>query len=474
MTYIETMSTAHAFVLALLADGPPPSEPPDWARVSRLLRQHRLEGLAVARHRREGGGLLPVGLAGGLEAAYRRTSLWTTLLVEAGERARDALDAEAIPSLVFKGAALVRSGAYPDPGARAMDDADLLVPEAAADGAVQALIGAGFRPWEPWEASRAGWVDSASFIDPSSPAELPVALDLHWRTGYGRMRFGGGGDGGRQRRRGRSDGRPDDVHGARESSGDRHPSDRSPSILWEGADLDRGLPAPAPHLVLLAEHFLKHLRYRVHLAALGDLARTARRIGAGLEHESRGHGGGAGSVADGTGEPPAGAGWSDVVRLAEESPLASGIGHLLAECRREMEIEVPCGVVERLAAEGRFGRGAARRVRPSELVGVESPVSSRLEGLLLRWRLLGTAARILHDVGHAALPSRRWLRARYGGPGDGGRATPLLWLRYVRDVLRWTTGRARSPASPNQDLLDRLEAPGGESGDSHPQHRPMR
>lgn len=42
--------------------------------------------------------------------------------------------------------------------------------------------------------------------------------------------------------------------------------------------MERGVPAPAPHLVTIAEHILKHLRFKVHLAAYGDLARLAEQV----------------------------------------------------------------------------------------------------------------------------------------------------------------------------------------------------
>lgn len=43
-------------------------------------------------------------------------------------------------------------------------------------------------------------------------------------------------------------------------------------MLWDGADLEAGLPSEEPHLLLLAEHFLKHLRVVAHVRVLGDLA----------------------------------------------------------------------------------------------------------------------------------------------------------------------------------------------------------
>jgi hypothetical protein len=72
----------------------------------------------------------------------------------------------------------------------------------------------------------------------------------------------------------------------------------------------------------------------------------------------------------------------------------------------------------------------------------------RARGLGLRWRILGTPGAVAADLRRAAFPGPRWLRARYGaGPA------PLLWARYALHSAGWLLGLARSPASPNQDLL---------------------
>ncbi|NIP58872.1 MAG: hypothetical protein GWM92_03450, partial [Gemmatimonadetes bacterium] len=49
------------------------------------------------------------------------------------------------------------------------------------------------------------------------------------------------------------------------------------------------------------------------------------------------------------------------------------------------------------------------------------------------------------------LPGPAWLRARYRTRDEW---LPGLYLRYWRDVLRWATGRGRSPVSPNQEFFE--------------------
>ena len=126
-----------------------------------------------------------------------------------------------------------------------MDDVDLLVRPEDARPAVEALERAGFVPWTQWDAGRSEWLDSMSFLDGAAPPGIALAVDLHWRTEYGDMRFG-------------------DPEGG--------------SVLWDRADVESGTPSIEAHLQVVAEHVLKHLRYRVHFPGLADLTRLAGRI----------------------------------------------------------------------------------------------------------------------------------------------------------------------------------------------------
>lgn len=366
------------FIVELLGTGMP-APAANWSTAARLLRLHGLEGLAVARHRAAGEALLPAELARDLEPAYRAQGLRTTLLLESAARARGVLVEAGVPALLFKGAALVADGTYPDPGARRMDDVDLLVPPGEVERAMELLGAAGFRPVTTWDPGRPGWVDAVALVDLEAPPGTEATLDLHWRTAYDRLRFGG-------------DGR---------------------SSLWEGADLVGGTPSPEAHLVIVAEHLLKHLRFKVHLAAWGDLARLAHRV----------------------------ADWTDVEARVGRSRLERALRALLCAAARDLGAPVP-----RPLAEGVPGR-LAGELAPAALVGRIRPVEGRLAGIVHRWRMLGSVRRIGADLGEAAFPPGAWLRARYGRGGPGG------WLRYVEDVARWSAYRGRSPASPNQEMF---------------------
>ncbi len=377
-----------AYLVALLGTAPLPSLPASAgarARVVELVERHALEGLAVARSREDGSRALPDEVRARWEPPYRARGLATTLTLEAAARARSALADAGHDALLFKGAALVEAGLYADPGARRMDDADLLVRASEAAGAVEVLLGEGFRPVGDWTPERAAWVDSVTLRAMDTPPGTEAVLDVHWSTAYDRIRFGGAGD-------------------------------RGPDRLWAGADLAAGLPAPGPHLAAVAEHVLKHLRFKVHLAAFADLARLAGSV------EARG-------------------GWADVEEAVEDSRLGVGLRALLSVVRSRLGAPVPPELV-RGASDALVGR-----LDPGALAEALRPAGSRLSGLLLRARLLGTPGALATDVREALLPPGSWLRARYGAAGLGG------WARYLGDLARWAAYRGRSPASPNQELF---------------------
>src|SRR5437867_2147152 len=97
------------------------------------------------------------------------------------EPALAALAAEGVETVVFKGAAAL-DRLYPEPGARPMDDADVLIRPADRARAAAALgrLGFALRPAEP---GRFGPLDDAlqgewTFVKPVGPLEVEV--DLHW------------------------------------------------------------------------------------------------------------------------------------------------------------------------------------------------------------------------------------------------------------------------------------------------------
>lgn len=115
-------------------------------------------------------------LAVASEATHRRALL----------RATAALEVDAIPFVVFKGAAL-RYAVYPSSDRRVANDVDLLVPAQATEAAVEALTAAGARV----QGDRAAWIGGRV---PDLALELgDVSLDLHASLLQpGRSRFDAG------------------------------------------------------------------------------------------------------------------------------------------------------------------------------------------------------------------------------------------------------------------------------------------
>lgn len=350
-------------VLSVVASRRPVAVPDgvEWDRFVRHLEAHGIRGLAVAAHRTCA--FLPPNVAADLEEAYLRTALHTTLTVEAGIRAREALAAAGIPAVLFKGAALMEAGLYADPGSRAMGDADLLVSPDRMGSAVTALRDAGFRPWRPWDPASLGWLDSASFTDERAPEGIEVTLDLHWRLGYGDLRYG--------------------------------PSDRRQDRR-DDSRLVAGRPVPTDHLILLLEHLLKHLHVTTHLRGLGDVVRLSNRIDD----------------------------WKPVVRALGERGTGRGLARILAGARSTLGATVPDTILEE-ARSGWWSTAGRAAVDPRRLIRTGPREDGRVGGLLRRWAVLGSPALVLREALYTTLPDRRWLRARYRAP-SGTRTSLLL------------------------------------------------
>jgi hypothetical protein len=121
-----------------------------------------------------------------VEALWRRdlraTRARNVLLLGELQRVFEALDAAGVPALAFKGAAAL-DRLYADPGARPMDDADLLVRPADRDRAADVLGRLGYerRPEEP---GRFGATPPGEWT-----FDGPVEIDLHWHlVADGRLR----------------------------------------------------------------------------------------------------------------------------------------------------------------------------------------------------------------------------------------------------------------------------------------------
>jgi Uncharacterised nucleotidyltransferase len=365
-----------------------------------LLRLHRLLGLWYV----ESGWAeadtadTPRDLSEELRTLQIQRALHTELTLEAADRAREVLDNAGVPSMLFKGAALIRGGVYPGPGARAIGDADVLIPEQDVVGAVRTLEAAGFRPWVPWEDARVGWLAAFTFTDARAPTEFEITLDLHWRIPYRSYRSGEGAFGGREH----------------ESGG-----------MWVCADLKRGLPAFEPHFLLLAEHFVRHLRVTPHLVGIGDLVRMS------------------------TGDLDA----KRLLQLARARPGSLRILRtLLGFIRGELGVHLPGPLVDAISVpervDGLRGRALDRR-RLLDPPGARK--EGRIAGLVTQSLAFGSPRTFFGELVDVVHPPEAWLKHRYGSLGAGRlRRRVAHW----RAVAGWLAGRGVSPLSPNQEFED--------------------
>lgn len=346
--------------LAALLQGRAP-EPPLSQGLPDFLLRHRLGGLAVAA---DEAGLLRDSR---LEGVYQRQALEVGEAVWTAKQVMSALESRGIGVLAFKGAGLHLAGLYPDPGVRPVGDIDLLVRPPTADEAVQVLVSMGFTPWHPWSPQRLGWSDALSFTG-ALGGRCSVDVDLHWRTEYDRLRFGEG-----------------------------------DSPLWGGVS-PQGHPAPAPHLLVIIEHMLKHLRRAPHLLGLVDCTRLVPEVD-----------------------------WSEFVALARGRPLGSAVGLFLEGLSETFGLAIPAEVPSALAPRGHWNRIRRRWISPEALLNCGS--SNALKGLGTWTALAGSPGASMRAVRDAAFPDRRWLKARYGA------GSPVkLGARYLRDCVGWAMG----------------------------------
>lgn len=387
---------AVAFLTDVLARRTPldlPGDGPDWDRTVELMRHHGLVGLCYSDARTLSGDHAPPDLVDprwrGLEAEYLGTALHSALVVESAQRARQALSKAGIPSLTFKGAALLQDGTYPDPGARSVVDADVLVPRKAVGDGVRALQTSGFEPWVEWDEGRVEWLPAFTFADRSAPEGMDVSLDLHWCTPYASFRSA---------------------------------ADRACEDLWVDADLEAGLPAVEPHFLILTEHFLKHLRVLAHLRGIGDLVRTLPRV----------------SRPD------------TLVDLAHRRGSVRGLRMMLAFLRDLLGVSVSEELLSSAEVPSSSARVHAVFMSPARLVKVTGPVRmGRIQGLLLQWSLTASPTSVVRDAYDVVVPPREWLDRRYADVSDrwGARRT-----RHLIAVAAWLLGRGVSPFSPNQEF----------------------
>ncbi|GMV04540.1 MAG: hypothetical protein AMXMBFR53_08200 [Gemmatimonadota bacterium] len=380
----SAVETAHGFCRDVLAGHPPPLLPAgatERAETVRLLGAHRLLGL----WRAESGARADEAL----EPLLVLQALKGALMLEAAERAGSALREAGFQVLLFKGAGLIRSGVYPDSRARAMDDADLLVRGGDPESAIRVLQGVGFAPWVAWRPGRDAWLPAFTFSDATAPAELEVTVDLHWRIPYGSLRSGD----------------EDDA-----------------AFLWARADADLGVPSAEAHALLVAEHFVRHLRVVPHLLGIADLVRLVPRL-----HDA-----------------------PRLRALAEERRSLRLIQSLLWFLRSELGVTLPDPLAEALAVPRSVGRLRAGVLRVDRLLDVPGGRRrARLSGLVGQALFEGSPADVARQAWRVLHPPAEWLARRAGPDGGGGLRRRL---GYSWELLRWAAGRGASPLSPNQEF----------------------
>ncbi|MGI9626311.1 MAG: nucleotidyltransferase family protein [Longimicrobiales bacterium] len=375
------METSTAdFILGLLTRQPRIPDKVTWDSVLTETEAYRLGGLAwsVGGRSTRWGGEIPTPVLASWEAGYRTQALSNALLLEELAKLRKLFEGEGIPLGVVKGGQLLHAGIYPL-GARPADDLDVVTPESCGRAAVELMMDSGWIPWSEDVLGTIGWSDCATFHASGQGRTMGLSVDLHWRTSYDRLRYGEPG------------------------AGARH--------AWD----PRGGLRTEDHLVLTLEHFLKHLRYRSHLVALGDAARLA----------------------------PAVRDWDRVAELLRRSTWGGAALALLSGLDGCLDREVVPTAMKR---EVRPGLRA--RFDPRSLVLRAGAPQRRLGGLALRWAATGPGA-LLTDLMDSVAPPSRWLEHRYGGGAD----TRLghLRMRHLSRIFRWGIGSATSPLSPNQD-----------------------
>jgi hypothetical protein len=156
------------------------SNPPDWEQVVAVARQERLAALLLDC---AAAAVLPEDARVQLEEIRFQTRVHNALLLMQLEKWLARFEAEHIPAIALKGAALIAS-VYERTTLRPMSDVDVLVSRADFERAGQLLLAAGFTLYrevtgdtEPTIRTQTLWL----------PPKLPGGIELHWHlvdSGY--------------------------------------------------------------------------------------------------------------------------------------------------------------------------------------------------------------------------------------------------------------------------------------------------
>lgn len=151
----------------------------DWDRWLDLVRHNQLVPIVYWMLQRRGGlKLLPQSVATRLRALDLETAAALLHRYAALPPLIRALERQALPFVILKGAALAQE-LYQPRELRPFADIDLLVPRDRYPAAKAVLIEEGFEVAAPWrEAIRRAYFNSVEFVRRRGPQ--PLALDLHW------------------------------------------------------------------------------------------------------------------------------------------------------------------------------------------------------------------------------------------------------------------------------------------------------
>ena len=243
------LSPEESLLVAAAAGGSAPaasatSEPVDWRRLLELAAWHRMLPLLWHHLSVRSTGLQPPDeVAAALKQAARESTARNLNLGVELDRALAVLEAEDVPVILLKGAALVET-VYPHLGLRPMVDLDLLVRRADVDRAHAAVLGLGYSVYGGrLHRDDEAWLAAMHHHLPLVKAEGAVMIELHHQLLVDRPEF--------------------DVASLWERA---VPGTRPPAHL---------LPAPEDLLLHVAAHFALD-RMNRELCALGQLADLVR------------------------------------------------------------------------------------------------------------------------------------------------------------------------------------------------------
>lgn len=174
-------------LLALFSGRPCPSvslDAQDWQGIMEMAREHRLGPSLHWRLGREHAGLpVPATIGAELAAGSRACILRSLVLQRELVRAHRILAQAGIPAVALKGAYLAFH-AYPNPALRPLRDLDLLVPEAQAVAAYEALLEGGCRPLKGDGGDLQFYLRERNHLPALRSVSGQVVIELHVRLSH--------------------------------------------------------------------------------------------------------------------------------------------------------------------------------------------------------------------------------------------------------------------------------------------------